>query len=321
MSPVDTLPSWFALAVLVLLLGPPLAVACVLAASRVRNLVLVVAVVVAAAVVAAVHFGRGFTVLGVVLPPPTFAEFCLDVAVVLPTAAVLARIYAGLTDVGARRGVGVLWDVGTFWPRWFHPLAPPTYFDRAVPELDRRITTELDGPGATLLLAPHSQGTIIAAAAVLLHEQPREGLALLTYGSPWQHLYAEFFPAQVHPVATDTIRERLDGPAGRRWLNLHRATDPIGGEIDGVEQAGALDDPCGRKHSDYWLEDEYGEAAARLHAILAGHDPARDGQPTDRSGAPTPASPPERGETDLTAPRPGVFWTCQVRPASRPPEA
>jgi hypothetical protein len=290
MPPVDTLPSWFALTVLVLLLGPPLVVACVLAASRVRNLVLVVlaAAIVAAGGVAAVLSGRGFTLLGIALPPSTFAEFCLDVAVVLPTAAVLARIYAGLTDVGARRGVGVLWDVGTFWPRWFHPLAPPTYSDRAVPELDRRITTELEGPGATLLLAPHSQGSIIAAAAVLLHEQPREGLALLTYGSPWQHLYAEFFPAQVHPVATDTIRHRLSGPNGQRWINLHRATDPIGGEIDGVEQAVPLDDPCGRKHSDYWVEDEYGEAAARLRAMLAG-DPARDGQPPARSDAPEPA--------------------------------
>jgi hypothetical protein len=296
MPPVGTLPSWFALVVLVLLLGPPLVVTCVLSASRIRNLALVVlaAVVVAAGVVAALHFGRSVTVLGVAIPPPTFGEFCLDVAIVLPTAAVLARIYAGLTDVGARRGVGVLWDVGTFWPRWFHPLAPPTYSDRAVPELDRRITTELDSdPAGTLLLAPHSQGTIIAAAAILLHQQPRKELALLTYGSPWQHLYAEFFPAQVDRVATETIRDRLSGPSGQRWINLRRATDPIGGEIDGVEQAIALGDPCGRKHSDYWVEDEYREAAARLRAMLAGQDPSRDGRPPDRDDSTAPPAPVE----------------------------
>jgi hypothetical protein len=68
------------------------------------------------------------------------------------------------------------------------------------------------------------------------------------------------------------------------------ATDAIGGEIDGVELANALDDRCGRKHSDYWVEDEYGEAAARLRAMLA-RDPARDGHPPDRSDAPAPAEP------------------------------
>ena len=37
-----------------------------------------------------------------------------------------------------RRSVGVVWDVGTFWPRTAHPLAPPSYAERAVPELQTR---------------------------------------------------------------------------------------------------------------------------------------------------------------------------------------
>ena len=38
-----------------------------------------------------------------------------------------------------RRSVGVLWDIGTFWPRAAHRLAPPSYAERAVPELQTRV--------------------------------------------------------------------------------------------------------------------------------------------------------------------------------------
>ena len=38
-----------------------------------------------------------------------------------------------------RRRVGIVWDIATFWPRHAHPLAPPCYAERAVPELGSRI--------------------------------------------------------------------------------------------------------------------------------------------------------------------------------------
>ena len=40
-----------------------------------------------------------------------------------------------------RRTVGILWDIGSFFPRAAHPLAPPSYGERAIPELAQRVTT------------------------------------------------------------------------------------------------------------------------------------------------------------------------------------
>jgi hypothetical protein len=252
--PVSAVPGWFALLVVAGLVLPPLVVAGVLLARRAAALagLVVGALVVGAVVVWAVAAGQSIRFAGIDVPPPTFADLCLAVAVVLPTAVILGRIYAGLTSRGTRRGVGILWDVGTFWPRWFHPLAPPTYSDRAVPALAQRLRDE-----RTVLLAPHSQGTVIAAAALLLDEgDPR--VALLTYGCPWDHLYGEFFPGQVDEAGTARILERVDG----RWVNLWRASDPIGGEVLGVSRESPIPHPVQEGHSDYWVEPEY-EAAAR----------------------------------------------------------
>ncbi len=222
--------------------------------------------VVAAAVWIVVGTNWTVPVLGVPLPPRTFTGLVLDVAVLLPTAAVVTRIYSGLTNRGVRRGVGVLWDVGTFWPRWFHPFAPPTYSDVAVPRLIGQIESDL-GAGHRLVLAPHSQGAIIGAAAVL-GSATTERLAMLSYGSPWHHLYAPFFPLYVNAATTAEIVARLGGPDTLRWRNLYRVTDPIGGRIDGVAEEEPLPDPCGRGHSDYWLEPQYAEAVQQLRLLL-----------------------------------------------------
>ncbi len=51
----------------------------------------------------------------------------------------LALLRWAYSDPARRRTIGVLWDVGTFWPRAVHPLAPPCYAERTVPEIVDRI--------------------------------------------------------------------------------------------------------------------------------------------------------------------------------------
>ncbi|MGI5520563.1 hypothetical protein ACQEUX_06375 [Micromonospora sp. CA-259024] len=126
-----------------------------------------------------------------------------------------------------RRYVGVLWDLGTFWPRAAHPFAPPCYAERAVPELTRRITYLVER-GESVLLAGHSHGSVLLAATVLqLPPRITERIALLTYESPLQRMYAPLFPAYVDDEVLHEIGERI----GWRWVNLWRDTDPIGGWI------------------------------------------------------------------------------------------
>ncbi|HSL25577.1 MAG TPA: hypothetical protein VLA54_04780 [Acidimicrobiia bacterium] len=155
------------------------------------------------------------------------------VSSVLPLVA-LAVIYRSFRNPGTRRRVGIIWDIVTFWPRWYHPLAPPPYSARAVPELGVRLA-RLVNEGAAVTLSAHSQGSILAAASVArLPAGIRGSLRLLTHGSPLRRLYGRFFPAYFGTPLVEQIRARLEG----RWLNLFRPTDPIGGPVgsEGVDR-------------------------------------------------------------------------------------
>lgn len=149
-------------------------------------------------------------------------------------------------DANTRRVVGVIWDLGTFWPRAAHPLAPPCYAERAVPELINRVgflTTT-----GRVILSCHSQGAVIGAAVVnqLTYEQSRR-VAFLTYGAPLRRLYSRFFPAYFGPaVLTRTADLLLGGRAdpGHQdtpWRNLFRRSDPIGGAVFGVDSYSVAD--------------------------------------------------------------------------------
>ena len=157
-------------------------------------------------------------------------------AFVLGLVAVGRRAYRSPT---LRRSVGVAWDLGTFWPRAVHPLAPPCYAERAIPDLITRLQYYTGPNAGRVLLSCHSQGTVLAAAVVLQVETAVSARTdLLTYGTPLTRLYGGFFPAYINAdslgrvggflsVAPDEPRE----PSTWRWRNLYRPSDPIGGPV------------------------------------------------------------------------------------------
>ncbi|MER7891754.1 hypothetical protein ABTX15_18200 [Micromonospora sp. NPDC094482] len=154
----------------------------------------------------------------------------------------LALFGAGLFAYrsSAMRGVGVLWELATFWPRAAHPLAAPCYAERVVPDLTRRIA-HLTAGGDSVVLSGQSHGSVLVAATVLQLPAPaRARVALLTYGTPLGRLYSRVFPTYVGPDMLREVGERLHW----RWLNLWRLTDPIGGPVFGTD-AGVPDAAAG----------------------------------------------------------------------------
>ena len=209
----------------------------------------------------------------------------------------------------ARRTVGILWDVGTFWPRAAHPFAPPCYAERAVPDLTWRIATWTASTGGRLVLSGHSQGTVLAAAAVWqLGSATRHRVALLTYGSPLERLYGRWFPAYFGAGQLSDLNREL-----HCWRNLWRATDPIGGPVrvsaDGERpevDRGPLEDPLsyGRTarhplpepilgHSDYQADPAFAEERA---ALLDRLPPALPRQ-RDENAAHAPDRTPSQGSS------------------------
>lgn len=131
-------------------------------------------------------------------------------------------------DASARRTIGILWDVGTFWPRSAHPFAPPCYAERAVPDLAWRAAMWTDEkPDRRMVISGHSQGSVLAAAAIWqLDPLTRRQVGLLTYGCPLERLYGRWFPAYFGPRQLSGLHHDLDC-----WRNLWRLTDPIGGPV------------------------------------------------------------------------------------------
>ncbi|MGA5546803.1 hypothetical protein [Streptomyces pseudogriseolus] len=203
-------------------------------------------------------------------------------------------------DASARRTIGILWDVGTFWPRAAHPFAPPCYAERAVPDLTWRIATWTRTTGGRLVLSGHSQGSVLAAAAAWqLPPSVRARVALLTYGSPLERLYGRWFPAHFGPDALDALHRDVVC-----WRNLYRRTDPIGGPVRLPGDTGPdvdrppLKDPLayGRTadhplpapilgHSGYQADPAFAEERRRLLARLRPEVPA-----PRRTGEPGPAA-------------------------------
>ena len=148
-------------------------------------------------------------------------SWVIDERLVTAGNAVLSASVLGLLWVGRqayrnpaqRRTVGIVWDLGTFWPRAVHPLAPPCYAERAVPDLIGRLEyltgTGTDGAGqddGTVLLSCHSQGSVLGAVVLMQVGTPTSArTAFLTYGCPLARLYGRFFPAYFSGTALDRL--------------------------------------------------------------------------------------------------------------------
>ena len=178
--------------------------------------------------------------------------------VVLAASGGLIALGAKLRDSeGWRKAIGVIWDLVTFWPRAAHPLSPPCYAERVVPEVLTRLEWAR-GLQHQVLVSAHSQGSTIAVAA-LMRTTDLDGVRLVTYGSQLRALYGRVFPRVFGPSdvgyepTTGPIRltapapdlpSGAHAPTGRpadpatgslrdrigvdHWINLFRRADPIG---------------------------------------------------------------------------------------------
>jgi hypothetical protein len=192
--------------------------------------VLTILVTIAVVLIVLIHTGNSDWVQSNI---NEFNQVIIGATALLPPA-ILAFMWRSWSRVENRKAIGVLWDVGTFWPRSFHPFAPPSYAERAVPELLRRIwwLNENDG---RVLLAGHSQGSVLAAAALLRTAEHRGHAdnqnALVTFGSPVHKLYRWAFPAYLDDESLIKLAKGNAGIGQVRWRNFYYLTDVIGGPV------------------------------------------------------------------------------------------
>jgi hypothetical protein len=182
---------------------------------------------------------------------------------------VLAVVIGGaIIGMGTARGrpLGIVWDLICFLPRAAHPFGPPCYAQRAVPELLNYCRAWLDHPTdgerpkeRKLILSAHSLGGVLAVAIVLLlAEQYKNRIALVTYGCQLRAYFCRIFPELLGPrilgvtnssparllgcptfddapsAAPDSdgypssVRATLTEAGVTRWINLWRPTDHLG---------------------------------------------------------------------------------------------
>ncbi|WP_309112365.1 hypothetical protein [Saccharothrix sp.] len=167
-------------------------------------------------------------------PPGWARPFAAAGVVVLAVLALslLRAVWLAARRPDTARQLGVLADLAAFWPREAHPVVPPCYALKVVPELVSRVREHLADPGTRVVLAGHSQGSLLAAvaAARLVEELPEDQVArlgLVTTGSQLQWAYQRAFPAVVPHSSLAALSGGLNG----RWRALCRGTDPLGGAV------------------------------------------------------------------------------------------
>jgi hypothetical protein len=169
-----------------------------------------------------------------VLPPAwsqPLAGFGL-VALSFLAAWLLREVYTAARTPSTARRLGGLSDLACFWPRESHPMVPPCYALKVVPELAARAAEYLSEPNTRVVLTGHSQGTMLTVAAATrlfagLSEQDSRRVGIVLAGSPLQWAYSRAFPAVVPYGGLLELYHDL----GDRWRALCRGTDPIGGGV------------------------------------------------------------------------------------------
>jgi hypothetical protein len=144
----------------------------------------------------------------------------------------LRAVYNAARAPESARQLGVLADLACFWPREAHPIVPPCYAVKVVPEVAARAVTHLRDPGTKVVLVGESHGSLLVAVAAArllnsLNEPERRRIGVVTVGSQLQWAYTRAFPA----VLPFSALGGLAGELGTRWRSLCRGTDPLGGAV------------------------------------------------------------------------------------------
>lgn len=216
-------------------------------------------------------------------------------------------------------------DVGTFFPRSFHPFAPPSYTERAVPELTRRIWRLHDNQGRVVLTA-HSQGSVVAAA-VLARRSARhgeKGIGLVTLGSPLAKLYRWAFPALVSDALLQSFARGNGGLGAVRWHNVYYETDYIGGPVATVDWPSTsttdvrlVDPPTHTyvfaqplpqvlSHTGYWVDARFWQEVDAVCDDIAADTVALEPSAADGTKAGSVPADGRKGSTDTIAPDPAA---------------
>jgi hypothetical protein len=144
----------------------------------------------------------------------------------------LGEVYQAARNPNSARKLGGFSDLACFWPREAHPVVPPCYALKVVPELAARAAEYLAEPSTRVVLTGHSQGSVLVAVAAsrllaILPPQQTERLGVVVAGSPIQTAYVRAFPAVLGYAGLAELYTDLGG----RWRSLCRGTDPIGGGV------------------------------------------------------------------------------------------